>query len=218
MLKLHGFSLSNFYNMVKHSMLEKDIEFEEVLVRPNQEPEFLAISPMGKIPCLQTEDGCLAETNVIMDYLEDVYPTPGLYPVDPFSRGRAKEIIKMVECYIETPARCHLASVLFGAEQSQSAYDEVRPLVERGLNALKELAVLDPYIMGNEFGYVDIFTLYSFNLASRLMQSVYDWDITAEVPGLDKTFELIRCRDISTQIATEFDQAFDALITQRKQA
>lgn len=72
--------------------------------------------------------------------------------------------------------------------------------------------------MGNEFGYVDIFTLYSFNLASRLMQSVYDWDITAEVPGLDKTFELIRYRDISIQIATEFDQAFDAFITQRKQA
>ncbi len=29
MLKLHGFSLSNFYNMVKHSMLEKGNEFED---------------------------------------------------------------------------------------------------------------------------------------------------------------------------------------------
>lgn len=218
MLKLHGFALSNFYNMVKHSMLEKSIEFEEVFVRPNQEPDFLAISPMGKVPCLQTEHGSLAETNVIMDYLEDVYPAHNLYPTDPFARGRAKEIIKMVECYIEVPARSHLASVLFGAEQSQSAYDEVRPLVERGLHALTKLAVLDPYIMGDEFGYVDIFTLYSFNLASRLMQSVYEWDITAEVPGLDKMFELIRCRDISKQIAAEFDQAFTAFMAQTKDA
>ena len=216
MLKLHGIRLSNFYNMIKHSLLEKDLEFEEVHAAPSQESDFLAISPMGKVPCLETEDGILAETNVIMDYLEDIQPKPSLYPSNAYARARAKEIMKMVECYIEVPARRHLASVIFGAEQSQIAYDEVRPDVERGLNAIKKIVELDPYVVGKEFGYADIFTLYAFNLASRLMQSVYDWDIIAEVPGLDKNLDLVRSRDISKQLAADFELAFYYFMAQKE--
>ena len=81
MLKLHGFAVSNFYNMIQHTLLEKGIEFEEVMAVPSQDNEFLEKSPMGKIPCLETPQGFLAETDVILDYLEKTqYPgaTPGL--------------------------------------------------------------------------------------------------------------------------------------------
>jgi len=47
MLKLHGFSVSNYTNMVKQCLLEKGIEFEQIDARPSQEDEFLAKSPMG---------------------------------------------------------------------------------------------------------------------------------------------------------------------------
>ena len=83
MLKLHGFSVSNYANMVKHCLIEKGIDFEQVHVTPSQEPEFRAISPMGKIPCLETPQGCLIETSVILDYLEDFYPEPALRPAEP---------------------------------------------------------------------------------------------------------------------------------------
>jgi len=64
MLKLHGFSVSNYTNMVKQNLLEKSIEFEQIDARPSQEDEFLAKSPMGKIPCLETADGFLVETYI----------------------------------------------------------------------------------------------------------------------------------------------------------
>jgi len=72
MLKLHGFSVSNYTNMIKQCLLEKGIEFEQIDARPSQEDEFLAKSPMGKIPCLETADGFLVETSTILDYLEEV--------------------------------------------------------------------------------------------------------------------------------------------------
>lgn len=50
MLKLHGFSISNYYNMEKIALLEKGIEFEEVDTRPSQEDDYLSMSPMGKVP------------------------------------------------------------------------------------------------------------------------------------------------------------------------
>ena len=55
MLKLHGAPLSNYYNMAKALLLEKRLPFEEVMAAPSQQPAFLEISPMGKIPVLQTE-------------------------------------------------------------------------------------------------------------------------------------------------------------------
>ncbi|MCB1617753.1 MAG: glutathione S-transferase N-terminal domain-containing protein, partial [Pseudomonadales bacterium] len=50
MLKLYGFAVSNYYNIVKHYLLEKEIPFEAVTVAPSQEPALLAKSPMGKVP------------------------------------------------------------------------------------------------------------------------------------------------------------------------
>ena len=51
MLKLHGFPSSNYYNIPKLALLEKGIEFEEVLcfVGAGEEykPDYLNKSPMG---------------------------------------------------------------------------------------------------------------------------------------------------------------------------
>ena len=48
-MKLYGMPLSNYFNMVKHALLEKGIDFEIVPTPPGRDPEFLAKSPMGKI-------------------------------------------------------------------------------------------------------------------------------------------------------------------------
>jgi glutathione S-transferase len=42
---------------------------------------------MGKIPCIETDGGFLAETNPILDYLEETHPQPALLPTDPFTRA-----------------------------------------------------------------------------------------------------------------------------------
>ena len=39
MLKLYGFSVSNYYNMVKLALLEKGLPFEEVPFYAGQTPE-----------------------------------------------------------------------------------------------------------------------------------------------------------------------------------
>lgn len=76
MIKLYGSPLSNYVCMVKSALIEKQIPFEMVAARPSQDPAWLAMSAMGKIPCIQTESGYLAETRAILDYLEESSPTP----------------------------------------------------------------------------------------------------------------------------------------------
>jgi len=104
MLKLYGFSVSNYYNMVKLALLEKGLPFEEVLFYPGPSPEALLISPRGKIPVLGVEQGFVNETSVILEYLEQSQKGTPLLPSDPFERSRVLALAKEIELYIELPA------------------------------------------------------------------------------------------------------------------
>ena len=87
MLTLHGFAFSNYHNIVKHALMHKGIPFEEHIVYPGT-PELLAVNPAGKVPAMTTEDGTpLAESSVLVDYLEDAYPAVPLYPAEPGASG-----------------------------------------------------------------------------------------------------------------------------------
>ena len=120
MVRLHGISISNYYSTVKVALLEKTVPFEEIVIFPSQKPEVLSVSHMGKIPWIELDGKVLTETNVIFDYLEDVSSEPALYPTDPWARAKVKELSRIVELYIDSPARRHIASVYFGEEIDQA--------------------------------------------------------------------------------------------------
>lgn len=62
MLKLCGFHVSNYHNKVRLALLEKGVPFEEdASVSPSQKDEYLARSPMGKIPYLEIDGARLRE-------------------------------------------------------------------------------------------------------------------------------------------------------------
>ena len=114
MIKLYGMPLSNYYNMIKCVLIEKGMEFEEVLVKPNQEVEYLSKSPMGKVPCIETSQGFLSETAVILNYLDALGEGPSFYPADAFERAKVEELIHGMELYIELQARRLYGEVFFG--------------------------------------------------------------------------------------------------------
>jgi glutathione S-transferase len=214
MLKLHGLPISNFYCIAKQALLEKGLAFEEVYAVPSQEPAFLAISPMGKVPALECAAGVLTETSVILEYLEDAQPAPALYPADPFQRARARQLIKTVELYIEAPAHTLIGAV-FGGELSPAQRDSVKPMLQRGLAALRRLADFSPWLAGDSFGAADIFAYHSLALAALIGGKVYDWDVLAEVPGLQDWMALMAERPITRQLGAESQAALAAYLQQR---
>src|ERR1700757_2899131 len=115
MLKLHGFVVSNYFNMVQLALIEKGLPFEIVTTYPNNSPEFLAHSPRGKVPFLQTEHGYINETSAILDYLEESQGGVPLLPSDPFARAQVRALMKEIELYIELPARQCFGEAFFGA-------------------------------------------------------------------------------------------------------
>ncbi len=97
MITLYGAALSPYYNKVKLAMLEKGVNFTEVMVRPSRDPEFLAKSPLGKIPAVEINGLFLAESTPILEWLEDAYPTLSLLPPTPNSRALARELASFID-------------------------------------------------------------------------------------------------------------------------
>lgn len=195
MIKLYGFPISNYYNIVKMTLLEKGIAFDEVLVRPSQEADYLVHSPMGKVPCLETDQGFLTETEVIVDYLHDLGQGASFYPHDPFEKAKVRELIRYLELYIELPARRLYGDVFFGKPASETTKESVRKELQKGFAALRRLAVYSPYIAGSEMTYADVYFLFSVGLVTRVTTKALDWDVFGTEPGIRELLELLEQRD-----------------------
>jgi glutathione S-transferase len=87
---LHGVNASPFVRKVRVALAEKGIAYElRPLMPMAPPPEYLKISPLGKIPCFQDGDFTLPDSSCIIAYLERTHPRPALYPEDAKQYGRA---------------------------------------------------------------------------------------------------------------------------------
>jgi len=203
MLKLHGFTISNYFNMVKMALIEKDIPFEFVDVKPSQDAAFLKQSPMGKVPCLETEHGFISETNVIFDYLEELGTGQALLPADPYERAKTRELIKEIELYIELPARTCFAEAFFGGSVSDETKEKAKAALEKGMACLKRNGKFSPYVAGDTFTYADIMLMYSVSLAGACAKRVLGMDLMADAPEAVALLAKLNERDSAKTIAAD---------------
>lgn len=199
-MKLHGFPISNYYNMVKMVLLEKGMDFEEVVTKPSQEPGYLTISPMGKVPCLETEQGFLTETSVIIDYLEELGIGPSFYPSDAFERAKVREFMRYLELYVELPARRLYGDAFFNRPANDELKQEVRKSLERGFKAIDAILQEGPYVCGAQLTYADIYYYFTMSVVARLTKISLAWDSYNELPGLRTRMELLAQRDSIVRI------------------
>jgi glutathione S-transferase len=97
MMKLYSAPLSLFSRKVEIALHEKGLTFERVMVpfsqsqgyRPKH-PDVLAANPKGEVPVLIDKSLTLYDSTVILEYLEDAYPDPPLYPGTPEMRARCR--------------------------------------------------------------------------------------------------------------------------------
>lgn len=194
MVKLYGAPLSNYYNMVKTAMLEKGIEFEEVLTPPSQESDYLGKSSMGKIPCIETDSGFVAETITILNYLEEMYPDKPLLPSDPFERAKVRELAHSLEIYVEVVARRGYGA-LRGNEVPDDIKEGMATELPKGASAVARLTRCSPYLAGEAFTFADLVGYFTFIYANRSAQANIDTDLLAMIPGGQEWFDLIGERE-----------------------
>jgi glutathione S-transferase len=205
MLRLHGFRFSNYHNVVKVVLLEKGLAFEEIVTYPPADDAYQAKNPTGKYPCLEVEDGIfLGESKVILNYLEDAYPEMPLLPANPLERARVRELMEVIDLYLELPARRLYPEVFSSVGKvSDEVKSTVRPLLAQGVGGLKALARFEPYIAGSELTLADFSAAFHFVPVSIASKAVYGEDVLAALPAVKRHRELMDGRALVRRVRAE---------------
>ncbi|RKO87780.1 hypothetical protein BDK51DRAFT_30557 [Blyttiomyces helicus] len=69
---------------------------------PQLSPAHIARNPNGTVPAFSIDDNTtLMQSTAIMEYLEEVYPSPSMLPKDPILRVQTRAIIGQIACDIQ---------------------------------------------------------------------------------------------------------------------
>jgi glutathione S-transferase len=206
-LRLHGYPVSNYVNTARAALIEKGLPYEMVIAGAAQDDRFLGMNPMGKIPVLEDDGFFLGETVAILDYLDDRYPEPLLRPVDLFVRSRGRQIINVVQMYVEAPARSLFPGVFMGGRNSAETEGAVRAMLDRSTAALKRLFAPSPFLLGDTLSQADLFGFYNLDIVDRLTRFVYDRSIVEEI-GIAPWHATMMSRESSRTVLADFETYF----------
>ena len=194
-MKVYGFPLSPFVRKVVVAIKEKGLDAEVVPSNPGQpDAEFLAVSPLGKIPAFRDGDFSLADSTAIVTYLDAKYPEPALLPAAPEARGRAIWFEEVADTVL-TPAGApivlnrFLRPRIFGVEADEAAAVAAEEALKKPLGYL-EGAVGDAWFDG-------AFSVGDIAVASVIRTLGYTgWQLdTAAYPRLAAWYGRVSARD-----------------------
>lgn len=213
MLRLCGFHLSNYHNKVRIALLEKGIAFEEdAACRPSQQDEFLARSPMGKVPFVELDGGVrLAESQAICEYLEEAYPQKPLYPRDPLARAKVRELIIVIELHLELVARRLYRQAFFGGSISDELKRSVEKDLAKGVRAFGQLAKFSPYIAGAALTLADCSAFVHLPLVTLSTRIIYGRDFLEGMPQVKPYLKMLGERPAFARVNEDRKSAQAAL-------
>ncbi|QEL57401.1 glutathione S-transferase family protein [Chromobacterium paludis] len=216
MIKLHGVSFSPYYNKVKIALLEKGVNFQEVLTPPSQDEWLLEKSPMGKIPFVEINGHPLAESTVILEWLEDAYPTASLLPLTPNGRALSRELMLLLEFYVMQPARPLVGHMFKGGRPDAAQCEEMRQSIARGISAVAQLAQHGPWLAGDVFSFADLSAAGVLPIVGLLSRTFLGEDMTLRLPGIEAYLQKLGQRPSVARAWTDKDTALAAFLARRE--
>lgn len=205
MITLCGFAVSNYFNVVKQLLLEKQIPYtEERIMTRSKDDAVLSASPLGKVPFIRTPHGPLCETAVILDYLEAQFPAHPLMPGDAFAAAKVRELCTFINLHLELVARDLYPAVFFGSSVSDEQKEKTRKQLVRNIEAFKRLVKFAPYVGGESFTLADCVAFNNLPLIGMASKGAYGEDLLLAA-GVDYKpyMKLVGERASSQQVVAE---------------
>ncbi len=156
MIKLYNAALSPFAARVRMALAYKGIDWDDVSPPGGlKSPEYLAINPAGRIPVLELESGyLLPESEVIVEYLEDIHPNPSLRPKDMERRARARVLARIADFHVVEPMR-PLFGQLGAKDKDQAVIKASFTNIDDGLRYLEAQLCPGPWAIGADISTAD---------------------------------------------------------------
>ena len=160
---LYEHPLSSYAQKVKIALREKGIAFDletpQAIGSGGSAGLFAAASPRREVPALIDGDAQIFDSTIILEYLEDKYPSPPLLPRDPAARASARMIEEICDTLYEA-INWGLSEIRWfkraeGEQAEKMLATAARQTAE--LQAwLAERLGSKPWFNGDRFGWADL--------------------------------------------------------------
>ena len=155
------------------------------MMKDNKTPEFLAMSPLGKVPVLKTPQGALFESNAIARYVGRMRRDTELYGATFFASAQVDSWVDFCTHELELACTMWLYPVIGYMPFNPVAYAKAKEDVVVGLQTLEAALVDKTFLVGDKITLADI------TVASALvypMKLLFTPDFRAQFPCVMRWF------------------------------
>jgi glutathione S-transferase len=204
LLQLHYHPLSSYCHKLLIALRELGTPVEKHLLNlgdPEQRAAFVALWPTGKMPLLIDGGQPIAESSIIIEYLQQRHAAPGrsLIPKDPEAALPVRLWDRLFDLYVMTPMQALTAELLRPAgERNAAAEARAREALARAY------AMADTQLQqGHSWVASDSFSLADCAAAPALFYAVTYVPIEARHAALKAYFERLMARESVAQTVDE---------------
>ncbi len=159
---LFGAPVSPFVRKVQAYLVERGMEAELVSVgMADPNPDFIAVSPLRKMPALKDGDCGIADSSAIITYLEAKYPGSALIPDD----ALGKAMVHYYDKFADTVLVVSGSKIFFnrivlpkfmGKEGNEAVAQEGEAELPKHYAYLESVILESGYLVGDSFSLADI--------------------------------------------------------------
>ena len=175
-MNLHTYWRSTSSYRVRIALALKGIEARHVfvhLVRNGGEQNaeaYRSINPQGRVPALELDDGAvLVQSPAIIEYLEEIRPSPPLLPLDPVARAKVRSVAAIIGCDIHplhNVATLNYLRRTFGRSEDDIA-QWIGHWITAGFEAVEAMISNEGYCFGASPGLADVYLVPQVYAATR---------------------------------------------------
>jgi len=154
-MKLYTGDLSPYSAKIRmqiYAMGIKDITFE--LPTVFFMGKMSEISPVGRIPVLEVDGNIIPESEVIAEYLDDIYPAQSMLGNTPLIRAQVRLLSRIADVYLMNNIFMALSQIM-PENRNEAIIDLLTKQVERGVGALEAHIGSGPFAVGDSLTRAD---------------------------------------------------------------
>ncbi|KAI8881520.1 glutathione S-transferase [Backusella circina FSU 941] len=138
------------------ALKEVEADYEEVQIDLANKPDWYKdVNPELKVPALQTEGTNIAESLVIIEYINDRFPEKKLLPDGALQRAQVRFAIEYFSSKISSEWYKLLQN--FKSAEAREAYDKnINTALVRFDELLHQQAASGPYFLGEQYSLADV--------------------------------------------------------------